>query len=393
MSTDYYFEDDDDRPSSRPAGEQKATPRIAFDDDGPTRPVGFGFWLSVCWCLLYVVVSQIVVGVAAFAVVFGILGAMGRIGLDDLGPMGGQGGVMSSNARTGLLIVVALTQFGGLALSLLLLRLWCGKSWPRKIALTRKPSVTHLAIVAIAFPAMIGLSGVLEEGIKRTVPNLGEVMSAIGINYNTKGSTDAIADMVKFAPWGLAIFAIAVSPGICEEVFCRGFLAQGLAGRYSTWAVIGITSFLFGCIHLDPQQGLGAMLLAWWIHAVYIASRSLLLAMLVHFVNNGLAVIHFSDRLFPIMAPFEETFQRSPVLFTLASALLFGITIYAIWQTRCKLVSKIPGLEAWKPDSPASVELPPPGSNAIVTHDPISPVSAMLIVIGAVVFAMMMVTL
>ena len=48
---------------------------------------------------------------------------------------------------------------------------------------------------------------------------------------------------------------------ICEEVFCRGFLAWGLAGRYATWAVVLIVSFLFGCLHADPQQGVGAMCL------------------------------------------------------------------------------------------------------------------------------------
>ena len=186
------------------------------------------------------------------------------------------------------LTTVAATQFGGLVLSYILLRLWCGKSWKRKIALTRLPSPTHAALVLIGFPAMIALAAAIEGPISRVVPNLGDILKELGVPFDMKGASEAVAEMVKQAPWGLAIFAVAVAPGICEEVFCRGFLAQGLSGRYQTWAVVLMVSFLFGCLHVDPQQGVGAMLLGTVIHAAYVATRSLVVAMAVHFANNGL---------------------------------------------------------------------------------------------------------
>jgi membrane protease YdiL (CAAX protease family) len=293
--------------------------------------------------------------------------------------------------RMATLTVVAATQFGGLVLSYILLRLWCGKSWKRKIALTRLPSPTHAALVLIGFPAMIALSAAIEGPISKVVPNLGDILKAVGVPFDMKGANDAISEMVKRAPWGLAIFAVAVSPGICEEVFCRGFLAQGLSGRYRTWAVVAMVSFLFGCLHVDPQQGVGAAILGVAIHFAYVATRSLVVAMVVHFLNNGLAVVQYSDSLFPVLDLLDGPFKREPILFVMAALALFGAVAYALYQTRCRLAPAVEGLQGWQPEGVSGVELPPPNSGTVVTHEPLSPVSAALVAVGALAFGVMLV--
>src|SRR3954468_23799191 len=96
-----------------------------------------------------------------------------------------------------------------------------------------------------------------------------------------------------FGSWPvlLGVFLIGVLPGIGEELWCRGFLGRGLVGTHGV--VLGIlgTSFLFGLIHVDPCQGTMAMLMGVGLHVVYQLTRSLWMPMLLHFLNNSLAVV------------------------------------------------------------------------------------------------------
>ena len=44
----------------------------------------------------------------------------------------------------------------------------------------------------------------------------------------------------------------------------------------------------------------------------------------------------------------------------------------------------------WEPEGVSSVELPPPSSGTVVTHDPISPLSVALVLAGAVAFGLVL---
>lgn len=373
--------------------------RLDYDDryppPWPRRPAakpGFGFWMSVVWCLLYVAVTQIIAGIVFGILIFGIALApeFRQHGMDALRPDRFDAWMHSPDGRAATLLLVSATQFTGLALSWLLLRIWCGRGWKRKIALTRRPTGTHAALVLIGFPALIGLGAAIDFVIERTVPSLQDVLDWVGFKFQFQGANEVLPDLIGGAPWHLAIFAVAISPAICEEVFCRGFLAQGMAGRYRTWAVVLFTSFLFGCLHLDPRQGLGAMLLGAAIHGAYVATRSLWVAMFVHFANNGLAVVHFNKQLFPVLDPVEHVFQAQPALFVTTATLLFVAVAYALYQTRCKLAPAEPGMPAWEPPGVSGVELPPPRSGTVVTHDPLSPLSVALVLVGAVQFGLVL---
>ncbi len=275
MSTE-QTDDFDDVPVLHPLGAKNLDDSLREDyrelpASLPKRKPGFGFWMAVAWALLYFVVTQVVAAIIAIPILLILL-------VREAGPNGVPDPVAwfkSPKLTTALLGATIASQFIGLGLSWLLLRLWCGKPWKSKIALTRLPTRTHAILVLIGFPAMIALTTVLDALIKQFIPSMQDLMTAIGMQAQMEGTTEAILAMVQDAPWGLAIFAVAVSPGICEEVFCRGFLAQGLSGRYQTWAVVAMVSFLFGCMHGDPQQGFGAMCLGLAIHSAYVATRSL----------------------------------------------------------------------------------------------------------------------
>lgn len=85
------------------------------------------------------------------------------------------------------------------------------------------------------------------------------------------------------------IVLVVVAP-LTEEPLFRGIMLHGFARNYGTWwAVLG-TSFLFGAIHLNPWQFMGAFFLgivfAWWT----LKTRSILPATLGHALNNGMVL-------------------------------------------------------------------------------------------------------
>jgi membrane protease YdiL (CAAX protease family) len=385
-------DDFDDVPDLRPLPPGLREREFSRDyDDMPRRP-GFGFWMAVAWTLLYLVVTQIVAGIVFGIPIIGIamIPEFQQNGMQVLtDPAKLNAWMQGPTGRIATLLLVAATQFAGLLLSWILLRTHCGKTWKRKIALTRRPTRTHLALVLVGIPALLAVSTVIDSSITRHVPSMQQILDWFGIQFEFQGA-EMLPQLIGKSPWALAIFVIAVTPGICEEMFCRGFLGQGLSGRYRTWAVVLFVSFLFGCLHIDPRQGLGAMLLGAAIHGAYLATRSLLVAMFIHFANNGIAVVHYSEQLYPVLDPYEQMFKDSPTWFALSATVFLMAVGYALYQTRCKLVPIEPGMPCWEPKGVSGVELPPPNSGTIVTHDPLSPLSVILVLHGAVSFALVM---
>lgn len=90
----------------------------------------------------------------------------------------------------------------------------------------------------------------------------------------------------------LLVFAIAISPGICEEAFFRGLvLGRYREARLPAWKAILFSALLFGLFHLSiyrilPTATMGAMagFVTW-------RTRSIFPAMLLHTLYNTTAVL------------------------------------------------------------------------------------------------------
>lgn len=109
-----------------------------------------------------------------------------------------------------------------------------------------------------------------------------------------KNTIDSITGGVFWADFlSAAIFA-----PIFEEWMCRGLVLRGLLNSRrrdgSTmkpiWAIIW-SAFFFAVIHLNPWQAVPAFLLGCLFGYVYYKTGSLKLTMLMHFFNNGFAVV------------------------------------------------------------------------------------------------------
>ena len=90
--------------------------------------------------------------------------------------------------------------------------------------------------------------------------------------------------------WSSFLLAAVFAP-IFEEWLCRGMILRGLLTKMKpTWAIV-ISALIFAVIHMNPWQALNAFIIGVIMGYVYYKTGSLILTMIIHFVNNGTAVV------------------------------------------------------------------------------------------------------
>ena len=88
-----------------------------------------------------------------------------------------------------------------------------------------------------------------------------------------------------------SFLVVAIFAPIFEEWLCRGMVLRGLLTKMKpVWAIV-ISALFFAVIHANPWQALNAFLIGLVMGYVYYKTGSLILTMVIHFVNNGTAVI------------------------------------------------------------------------------------------------------
>jgi sodium transport system permease protein len=104
---------------------------------------------------------------------------------------------------------------------------------------------------------------------------------------------DALAEMVTadtVARFLWLLVLVAVVPSIAEEILFRGVVLSGLRTRMAPMAAVVLTGAIFGLFHVAPETGFRVLPTAWLgavLAWVVVVSRSLPLACLLHFLNNG----------------------------------------------------------------------------------------------------------
>ncbi len=86
------------------------------------------------------------------------------------------------------------------------------------------------------------------------------------------------------------VAAVLVAP-ICEELFFRSFLLQGLRATMPTWAAIVVSSLIFAAVHLQGGSFLLLFVLALCLGVLRVATRSVWPGVILHTLNNALAFI------------------------------------------------------------------------------------------------------
>lgn len=87
------------------------------------------------------------------------------------------------------------------------------------------------------------------------------------------------------------VVVVAVVPAIIEEMLFRGFLQGSLQRRLSPIRAATAAAIMFGIFHLNPFAIVPLIALGFYFGYLRLRSKSIVLPMSAHFLNNTLAVL------------------------------------------------------------------------------------------------------
>lgn len=126
---------------------------------------------------------------------------------------------------------------------------------------------------------------------------------------------------------------VIICAPVFEEFICRGVILKGLLEKYTVKKAIIVSSLIFGIMHLNPWQFIGAFgigIINGWI---FWQTKSLFLPIIVHLSNNlffSLFGIYFGTD-YLIDKPMREVFgtTNNQIIGILGAIILFiGLIIY-----------------------------------------------------------------
>ncbi|MDE7478561.1 MAG: CPBP family intramembrane metalloprotease, partial [Lachnospiraceae bacterium] len=103
-----------------------------------------------------------------------------------------------------------------------------------------------------------------------------------------------------------ALFVIAVTPAVCEEMLFRGVILHSLKAKYRVSTAMVITAVLFGIFHMSLIKFIPTGLLGLALCIVVWRTGSIYPAMLMHFINNAISVMVMYypeqiEKIFPVL--------------------------------------------------------------------------------------------
>ena len=98
-------------------------------------------------------------------------------------------------------------------------------------------------------------------------------------------------EQIMDAPVWITLISVSVFAPLFEEWLCRGMVLRGLLQKTHPASAILVSAAFFAVLHMNPWQALPAFLLGILFGYVYYKTGSLKLTMLMHCVNNTMAVV------------------------------------------------------------------------------------------------------
>ena len=146
-------------------------------------------------------------------------------------------------------------------------------------------------VILVALTGMI-LSGALGS-LTEKIPIPTDFKNwAEGLEAQYKKAMLSMTHMSSLKDLSFALLAVAIIPSIIEEVYFRGTLQKivlDLTGK--PYAAIILTAIFFSAIHFSFYGFLSRMALGMVLGYVYHYSKTIWLPVLLHFLNNGIAVV------------------------------------------------------------------------------------------------------
>ena len=146
----------------------------------------------------------------------------------------------------------------------------------------------------------------------------------------------------------------------CQPV--RSLLAKrGLVARWGLVRGILLTSLLFAVVHVHPAHAIALLPLAIFIHLAYLTTRSIFAPVLIHFLNNALAVTVVKHPEWLEVESLSEEVAAPPEVVVIAAMSVITASLL-MWHTRVQY--RLSEGEVWSTGYD-TVELPPPNVAAV----------------------------
>ena len=124
----------------------------------------------------------------------------------------------------------------------------------------------------------------LFESIKSFADDLDRMMES---TFGVLLDANSIPEML------LVIFVVTIVPAFCEELFFRGFIQKSFELSIKpVWAIL-ITSTAFAFYHFNPYGLLALIILASYLGFAAYQSKSILIPIIIHFLNNFVSVASY----------------------------------------------------------------------------------------------------
>ncbi len=146
-------------------------------------------------------------------------------------------------------------------------------------------------------PAGLGLAALGWAVLYPAVLWTGQLNQSIPLPESIRALEQTQVDMIEGLLLGgelntvFLFIALALTPAICEELLFRGYLQRQVERGWGTVASIVLVGVLFGLYHLRLSQVIPLSLLGIYLGFAVWATGSLWAGVLVHLLNNGLAVL------------------------------------------------------------------------------------------------------
>ncbi|MDO5154593.1 MAG: ABC transporter permease subunit/CPBP intramembrane protease [Eubacteriales bacterium] len=185
------------------------------------------------------------------------------------------------------------------------------KAYPKKIFKLQLPGIRH--VVGGAF---------LWIGVGSASLLISALLSAIfpGDSQSLNDEYLHILDGIPF--WG-GLLLIALMPAVCEEIMFRGYLLSACREKMNATKTVLLVSVLFGFSHMSLIKFVPTMLLGIALAYAVLQSESLVVSSLMHFLNNGFAVllIYYGEK---ISFFSEEQFDGMTCVIMMVVAIVFS---------------------------------------------------------------------
>ena len=102
---------------------------------------------------------------------------------------------------------------------------------------------------------------------------------------------EGLSLLTEFMPHPVvAILVMAVMPAVCEELLMRGFILSSFSKLKPAVTII-LVGVMFGILHFDPFRFVPTAILGMASAYIVLKTKSILLPMLYHLVNNTMSVV------------------------------------------------------------------------------------------------------